>query len=301
MPWLPGRAEPPPAGSGSDVDASSRNFRLEPGPRDGVGLGGETPPRSQLRLKPPGAGSPFSGLTLAFSTKRNMTTELWAPGGGCPVGEEGAQGEGAIRDEGVPRRGVQGAVTRPSSRPRGPGPATRHSREPVLPYMLAGGLWGTGPSGSQRRGHRGGEMAQSPSEQKRMAPWAMLGPGVRLEGQGWRGQIGREGAACSSDRPAIEEREQGVNCWGVGWAGEQRQGGESWLGPLSTRGLAHPGNMALLTPPLGVIRPPAWATSMEAEEKRTVHPVGLWLLAFCLGTLSITLGGEKKLGVSEVE
>lgn len=232
------------------MDASSRNFRLEPGPRAGVGLGGETPPRSQLRLKPPGAGSPFSGLTLAFSTKRNMTTELCAPGGGCPVGEEGAQGEGATRGEGAPRRGVQGAVTRPSSRPRGPGPATRRSREPVLPYMLAGGLCGTGPSGSQRRGHRGGEMAQSPSEQKRMAPWAMLGPGVRLGGQGWRGQAGSEGAACSSDRPAREEGEQRVSCRGGGWAGEQRQRGESWMGHLSARGLAHPRNVASLTPPL---------------------------------------------------
>lgn len=44
-----------------------------------MGLGGETPPRSQLRLKPPGAGSPFSGLTVAFSTKRNMTTEFRGP------------------------------------------------------------------------------------------------------------------------------------------------------------------------------------------------------------------------------
>ena len=215
------------------MDASSRNFQLEPGPRAGVGLGGESPPRSQLRLKPPGAGSPFSGLTLAFSTNRNMTTELRAPGGGCPVGEEGAQREGATWGEGGPRRGVQGAVTRPSSRPRGPGPVTRRSREPVLPYMLAGGLWGTGPSGSQRRGHRGGEMAQSPSEQTRMATWAMLGPGVRLGGQGWRGQAGSEGAACSSDRPAREEGVQGVTCQGVGWAGEQRHGGESCLGPLT--------------------------------------------------------------------
>lgn len=240
------------------MDASSRNFRLDPGPRTGVGLGGETPPRSQLRLKPPGAGSPFSGLTLAFSTKRNMTTELRAPGGGCPVGEEVAQGEGATRGEGDPRKGVQGAVTRPSSRLRVP--ATRRSREPVLPYMLAGGLWGTGPSGSHRRGHRGGEMAQSPSEQKRMAPWAMLGPGVRLGGQGWRGQAGSEGAACSSDRPAREEGEHGVNCQGVGWVGEQRQGGTSWLELLSTRGLAHPGNVASL---ILFLRPPAWATFME--------------------------------------
>lgn len=181
------------------------------------------------------------------------------------MGEEGAQGEGATRGEGGPRRGVQGAVTRPSSRPWGLGPATRRSREPVLPYMLAGGLWGTGPSGSQRRGHRGGEMAQSPSEQKRMAPWAMLGPGVRLGGQGWPGQVGSEGAAYSSDRPAREEGEEGVNCRGVGWTGEQRQGRESWLGSLSTGGLAHAGNMASLIPPLGVvISLPAGATSMEA-------------------------------------
>lgn len=46
-------------------------------------------------------------------------------------------------------------------------------------------------------------MAQSPSEQKRMAPWAMLGPGVRLGGQGWPGQVGSERAACSSDRPKL--------------------------------------------------------------------------------------------------
>lgn len=185
------------------MDASSRNFRLQPGPRAGVGLEGEIPPRSQLRLRPPEAGRPFSGLTLAFSTKRKMTTELCAPGGGFPVGEEGPQGEGAIWGEGGARRGVQGAVTRPRSRPRGPGPTTRRIRDPVLPYMLAGGLWGTGPSGSQRRGHRGGEMAQSPSEQNRMAPWAMLEPGVRLGGQGWRGQAGSKGAACSSDRPLL--------------------------------------------------------------------------------------------------
>lgn len=46
-------------------------------------------------------------------------------------------------------------------------------------------------------------MAQSPSEQNRMAPWAMLEPGVRLGGQGWRGQAGSKGAACSSDRPLL--------------------------------------------------------------------------------------------------
>ena len=173
-----------------------------------------------------------------------------------------------MRGEGGPRRGVQGAVTRPSSRLRGPGPATRRSKEPVLPYMLAGGLWGTGPSGSQRRGHRGGEMAQSPSEQKRMAPWAMLGPGVRLGGQGWPGQVGSERAACSSDRPAREEGEQGVNFWGVRRMGEQRRRGKQ-MGPLGTRGLAHPGNMAALIPPLGVvISPPAGLFPWRPEKKR---------------------------------
>lgn len=34
-------------------------------------------------------------------------------------------------------------------------------------------------------------------------PGPCWGPGVRLGGQGWRGQAGSEGAACSSDRPPV--------------------------------------------------------------------------------------------------
>lgn len=88
-------------------------------------------------------------------------------------------------------------------------------------------------------------MAQSPSEQNRMAPWAMLEPGVRLGGQGWRGQAGSKGAACSSDRPAKEEGEHG---WSV-LESDRQDSSQRWeggLGFLQSRGssweygLTHP-------------------------------------------------------------
>ena len=41
------------------------------------------------------------------------------------------------------------------------------------------------------------------------------------------------------------------------------------MGPLGTRGLAHPGNMAALIPPLGVvISPPAGLFPWRPEKKR---------------------------------
>jgi hypothetical protein len=58
-------------------------------------------------------------------------------------------------------------------------------------------------------------------------PGPCWGWGVRLGGQGWRGQVGSERAACSSDRPEREEGEQGVKCQRVGWAEQQR-----WRGKL---------------------------------------------------------------------
>lgn len=68
------------------------------------------------------------------------------------------------------------------------------------------------------------------------------------------------------------------------------------MGPLGTRGLAHPGNVAALIPPLGVaISPPAGLFPWRPEEKRIMPQWAPGSCPFCLGALSITLGEPRKL------